>query len=80
MRHQQAVERVCVMKRQGFEHGNVRIDDGEFNIACCLEVGAACVPDTGMSLLPSMCLMVISHTEAVLMWMLFMGSRIRLRA
>jgi len=39
LRHQQSVERVCVMGGQGFEHGNVRIDNGEFGVARCQEMG-----------------------------------------
>ena len=41
MRHQQAAERVCVMGRQGFERGNVRIDDNVFVAGLRSEGGAS---------------------------------------
>jgi hypothetical protein len=39
LRDQQAIEWIRVMRRQGFEQGDVGIDNGEFDIARCLEVG-----------------------------------------
>ncbi len=64
--HQQAIKRICVQGWECLKQRNVRVDYGHFNEARrTKKKAAALVPETGISPLPSIDLMAISHTDAV---------------